>query len=79
MFMQVNFGDLQRRARAGRRQRPKRKLSLGRLNYAEIARSLRVDRSLVSRVARGEKSSKRVQEALIRAIVRLVGSLNKAA
>ncbi|HZR31901.1 MAG TPA: hypothetical protein VFA76_08620 [Terriglobales bacterium] len=32
--------------------------------YARVARKLKVDRSYVSRVARGERRSKRVSEAL---------------
>ncbi len=33
--------------------------------YSRVARKLRVDRSFVSRVARGERQSEEVEEALI--------------
>lgn len=42
--------------------------------YARVARQLGVDRSYVSRVARGERRSKRVEEAL-RAELKRIRSL----
>jgi hypothetical protein len=39
--------------------------------YARVARELKVDRSYVSRVARGERRSKRVGDALQRELKRI--------
>lgn len=49
--------------------------------YARVARKLRVDPSYVSRVARGERNSARVEKAIqreLRNIVQLLGKMHRA-
>lgn len=55
---------------------PSKKLDLARVEryrglYARVARQLGVDRSFVSRVARGERRSKEVEEALQKELRRI--------
>lgn len=55
---------------------PSKKLDLARVEsyrglYARVARGLGVDRSFVSRVARGERRSKQVEEALQKEVRRI--------
>ena len=50
-------------------------LRLAHGDMSEIARRLQVDRSLVSRVARGQKSSERVRRAIVRFLLRRGGAL----
>lgn len=55
---------------------PNKKLDLARVEryrglYARVARQLGVDRSFVSRVARGERRSKKVEEALKKELRRI--------
>ncbi len=55
---------------------PNKKLDLARVEryrglYARVARELGVDRSFVSRVARGERRSKDVEQALERELRRI--------
>ncbi|MGH9579879.1 MAG: hypothetical protein ACRD2R_02700 [Terriglobales bacterium] len=55
------------------------RLRLYRGLFSRLARRLGVNRSLVSRVARGKQSSQRVQEALMREICRIERLARRAA